>query len=156
MCGQAVAAAQLVLSAIDRSSDYKHFQHYVSQLTYHSAQARKYFKRIRWDILSDEILADSDIERLEKSARELASITEEEYEELKDIDIHETTEDTESAVSWVLTTAAECPTNSTEGLCKKCGMVTQSSCACADWLCEGCSLGRHPEYDYIMCEDCRN
>ncbi|MBT7188281.1 hypothetical protein HN911_13255 [Candidatus Bathyarchaeota archaeon] len=156
MCGQAVAAAQSVLQAIDSASNCNNFQHHVSQLKYHAAQARKYFKRVTWDMLSDEILADSDIGLLEKNARELGSITEDEYEELNNMDIHEAEEGAISAVSWDITAPTECPTNSTEGPCKKCGTLTQSSCACADWLCETCSLGRHPEYNYIMCEDCRD
>ena len=133
----------------------------MSQLRYHAEQARKYFKCVTWDLPTDGILANCDIEAIETTARELALITqeayeapmdtEEEYRGLTDAEIDETVIETLSKISKGI---SEETTESTDGPCKKCGKTTQSSCGCADWICKDCSLGPHHEYPYITCEDC--
>jgi hypothetical protein len=164
MCGQAVAAAKAQLYAMDAMDEevsYESFRHYVSQLKYHAQQARKYFKCVRWDLPTDEILANCDIETIETSARELALITQEEYEApmdaeeeysgMTDAEIDETVIETLNRISNGI---SEETTESTHGPCKKCGKITQSKCGCDDWICGDCTLGPHPEYPFIMCEEC--
>ena len=79
MCGQALATAQAIFKEIDNTCDYEDFKYHVTELKYHSTNARKYFKKIEWDEVLDKVLVDSDIEKLETAAIELNLLSEEAY-----------------------------------------------------------------------------
>ena len=81
-CRQALANAQAISEEIDNASNYENFKYHVSQLKYHSTNARKYFDKIEWDHATHEILVDSDIKKIEEQVIELSHISEEDYKDL--------------------------------------------------------------------------